>query len=161
MSPNPEEVVNKEQEDHLVRADTTIVAQSAQEDSVNINKTQSKETLGEQSPEGPRYQGTTGEGVASARQETPSKRSSDSLRVGKTPKSDEDRYTYEELMDTCANIAADVANQGEIIKQQVAVIAQQKELLTKQGVDVEKLQKVVFHQFTEIQTLKKTVTRLM
>ena len=64
-------------------------------------------------------------------------------------------------MDTCANIAANVATQGELIKQQVDVIAQQKELLTKQGIEVEKLQKVVFHQFTEIQTLKKTVRRLM
>jgi hypothetical protein len=81
--------------------------------------------------------------------------------VGKTPKGDEDRYTYEELMDTCANIAADVATQGELIKQQADVIAQQKELLTKQGIEVEKLQKVVFHQFIEIQTLKKTVGRLM
>jgi hypothetical protein len=78
-----------------------------------------------------------------------------------TPKGDEDRYTYEELMATCGNIAADVATQGTIIKQQGEVIAQQKELLAKQGLEVEKLQKVVFHQFTEIQALKKTVGKLM
>ena len=86
-----------------------------------------------------------GEGNASTRQETPSKRSYDSPRVVKTPKGDEDRYTYEELMETCVNIASDVVTQGDLIKQQGEVIAQQKELLTKQGVEVEKLQKVVFH----------------
>ena len=158
---NPKEVIYKEQDDHLVRAQTTVDTHSIPQDSMDINKTQSKATLGEQSPEGPRCQETTGEGAASARQGTLSKRSHDSPRVGKTPKGDEDRYTYEELMDTCANIAADVATQGELIKQQAEVITQQKELLTKQGIEVEKLQKVVFHQFTEIQTLKKTVGRLM
>ena len=95
MSPNPTEVVYKEQDDHLVRAHTTVDAQSIPQDSMDINKTQSKATLGEKSPEGPRCQETTGEGAASARQETLSKRSHDSPRVGKTPKGDEDRYTYE------------------------------------------------------------------
>ena len=65
---------------------------------MDMAKTQSKATLGEKSPEGPRCQETTGEGVASARQETPSKRSSDSPKVGKIDKGDEDRYTYEELL---------------------------------------------------------------
>ena len=41
---------------------------------------------------------------------------------GKTPKSDEDRYTYEELMETCANIASNVMKQGDIIKLQGEVI---------------------------------------
>ena len=35
-----------------MRADTTTVAHSAQEDSVNINKTQSKATLGAKKPRG-------------------------------------------------------------------------------------------------------------
>ena len=72
-----------------------------------------------------------GEGDASARQKTPSKPSYDSPKVVKTPKGDEDRYSYEELMETCANITSDVATQGEIIKQQGEVIAQQKKLLAK------------------------------
>ena len=59
--------------------------------------------------------------------------------MGKTPKGDEDRYTYEELMETCANIASDVVTQGDLIKQQGVFIAQQQELLKKQGVEVEKL----------------------
>ena len=64
-------------------------------------------------------------------------------------------------METCGNIATDVAIQGKIIKQQGEVISQQKELLVKQVIEVEKLQKVVFHQFTEIHALKKTVGNLM
>ena len=59
-----------------------------------------------------------GEGDASARQETPSKHSYDSPKVVKTPKGDEDKYTYEELMETYANIASNVVTQGNIIKQQ-------------------------------------------
>jgi len=93
----------------LVRAHTTVEAQSVPQDSMDINKTQSKATLGEKSLEGLRCEETTGEGAASARQETLSKLSIDSPRVGKTPKGDEDRYTCSELMQTCANIAADVA----------------------------------------------------
>ena len=53
---------------------------------------------------------TMGEGDASASQKTPSKPSYDSPRVVKIPKGDEDRYTYEELMETWANIAHDVDN---------------------------------------------------
>ena len=114
-----------------MRAHTAMEAQSVPQDSMDIHKTQSKATSGEKSSEGPRCQETMGEGAASARQKTSSKPSYDSPRVGKTPKGDEDRYTYEELMETCANIAADVATQEKLIKQQAEVIAQQKELLTK------------------------------
>ena len=53
VSPNPKKVVDKEQDDHLVRAHTTVEVQSVPQDSMDINKTQSKATLGEQSPKGP------------------------------------------------------------------------------------------------------------
>ena len=127
MSPSPKKVVYKERDDHLVRAHTTVGAQSVPQDSMDINKTQSKANLGEKSPEDPRCQDTTGDGAASARQETLSKRSHDSPRVGKIPKGDDDRYTH------------NVSSQGTLIKQQAMVIAQQQELLKKQGVEVEKL----------------------
>ena len=128
---------------------------------MNINKTQSKATLDEQSSEGPRCQETRGVGGASARQETPSKHSYDSPRVVKTPKGDEDRYTYDELMETCVNIASNVVKQGDIIKLHGEVIERQKELLNKQGAELKKLQKVVFHQYKEIEALKAVLGRLM
>ena len=78
---------------------------------MDINKTQSKATLGEKSLKGPRCQETMGEGDASARQKTSSKRSYDSSWEVKTPKGGEDIYTYDELMETCANIAQDMENQ--------------------------------------------------
>ena len=159
--PSPQKVVHEEQGDHSVRAHTTVDTHRGPQDSMNIVKTQSEATSGEKLPEGPRCQETMGEGAASARQETSFKHSYDSPKVGKPPKGDEDRYTYEELMETCANIAADVASQGTLIKQQDLIIAQQQELLKKQEVEVAKLQKVVFHQYTELQNLKKTVERLM
>ena len=53
-------------------------------------------------------------------------------RVVKISKGDKDRYTYEELMETCANIASDVVKQGDIIKLQGEVL---------------EIQKVVFHQY--------------
>ena len=53
-----------------------------------------------------------GEGDVSARQKIPSKPSYGSPKVVKTPKGDEDRYSYEELMETCANIAAPLKEQS-------------------------------------------------
>ena len=107
---------------------------------MNNNKTQSKATLGKKSSKGPRCQETKGEGSTSARQETPSKRSYDSPRVVKTPKGDEDRYTYDELMDMYANIVKDMEKQGE---------------------EIEKLKKVVTYQNSQIEWLKKMVNKLM
>ena len=98
LSPMSKKVIYKEGDDHLVRAHTTVGAQSVQQESMNSNKTQSKATLGEESSKGSRCQETKGEGSASSRQETSSKRSYDSPRVVKTPKGDEDRYTYEEFV---------------------------------------------------------------
>ena len=51
-----------------------------------------------------------GEGSASTRHEALSLPSYDSPKVGKTPKGDEDRYTYDELMELCAKIIEDVNN---------------------------------------------------
>ena len=75
----------------MVRAHTTVGAHSAQQGNMK----------------------SMGEGSASTRQETPSKCSNDSSRVVKTPKGDEDRYTYEELMEMCANIVKDMENQTQ------------------------------------------------
>ena len=81
-----------------------------------------------------------GEGSVPARKETPSKPFYDSPRVVKIPKEDEDRYTYDELIDMCAKIVED---------------------MEKQGVEIEKLKKVIMYQNSQIEALKKIVGRLM
>ena len=47
LSPKSKKVVYKEGDNHLVWAYTTVGALSVQKDSMNINKTKSKATLGE------------------------------------------------------------------------------------------------------------------
>ena len=78
---------------------------------------------------------------ASTRQKTSSKRSYDSSRVVKTPKGDEDRHTYDELMGTCANIAQDVANQKKQIDHQGELITKQGETIKSQGEVIENQKK--------------------
>ena len=93
----------------------------------------------------------------------------------KTHKGDEDRYTYDELMETCANIAHDVENQKkqiekqrevitkqeEMIKTQGAIIETQGQVINKHGADLIMVQKVVFHQDKEIKALQATVGKLL
>ncbi|KAI3718881.1 hypothetical protein L6452_19766 [Arctium lappa] len=112
----------------------------AGQDSVNIFKTFPTTTLGEQLSKGPRYQETKGVEGASARQKTLTKTSKDPSRVVNTPKGGEDRYTYNELMDTIANINVDVMSQGKEIKE---------------------LQQVILSQQVQISNLKKLVMKLV
>ncbi|KAI3746836.1 hypothetical protein L6452_09278 [Arctium lappa] len=88
-------------------------------------------TLGEHSSKGPRCQETKGVEGAYARQKTPTKRSKDPSRMVNTPKGGEDRYNYEELMDTIGNINIDVLKQGADIEEMKLVILSQQVQITK------------------------------
>ncbi|GKF22836.1 hypothetical protein Tco_0075158, partial [Tanacetum coccineum] len=100
-----DEVVYKELGDSLVRAATTASSLEAEQDSGNINKTQSKATPNESSSLGttsggdPRCQETIRDTIAQTRFENVSKHFNDSLLVtGNTLRSDEDRLKLDELM---------------------------------------------------------------
>ncbi|GJU83488.1 hypothetical protein Tco_1285853 [Tanacetum coccineum] len=106
-----DEVVHKELGDSLVRAATTASSLEAEQDSGNINKTQSKATpnesssLGTTSGGGPRCQETMGDTIAQTRFENVSKHSNDSLLArGNTLQSDEDRLKLDELMALCTTL---------------------------------------------------------
>ncbi|KAI3735607.1 hypothetical protein L6452_15114 [Arctium lappa] len=107
------------------------------QDSVNIFKTFPTATLGEQSSKGPRCQETKG---VNTRQKTPTKTSKDPSKVVNTPKGGEDRYNYEELMETIANVNLDVL---------------------KQGAEIEEMKMVILSQQVQITKLKKMVLRLV
>ncbi|KAI3681335.1 hypothetical protein L6452_36126 [Arctium lappa] len=94
-------------------------------------------TLNEQSFEGPWCQETTGVDSASARQKTSTtKRSNDPSKEGNTSREGDDRYDYQELMETMGNINIDVMKQGKEIEEMKLVILSQQ-------VQIEKLQKMV------------------
>ncbi|GJU26135.1 hypothetical protein Tco_1164756 [Tanacetum coccineum] len=101
-----DEVVHKELGDSLVRAATTASSLEAEQDSGNINKTQSKATPNESSSQGtnlgggPWCQETIGDTIAQTRFESVSKHSNDSLLArGNTLRSDEDRLKLDEIDD--------------------------------------------------------------
>ncbi|GKB77885.1 hypothetical protein Tco_0944780 [Tanacetum coccineum] len=105
------EAVHKELGNSLVRAATTASSLEAEQDSGNINKTQSKATpnesssLGTTSGGGPRCQETIGDTTARTRFESVSKHSNDSLLArGNTLRSDEDRLKLDELMALCTTL---------------------------------------------------------
>ncbi|GJT77331.1 hypothetical protein Tco_1044056 [Tanacetum coccineum] len=94
-----------------MRADTTTSSLEAEQDSGNINKTQSKATPNESSSlrttsgGGPRCQETMGDTIAQTRFENISKHSNDSLLArGNTLRSDEDRLKLDELMALCTTL---------------------------------------------------------
>ncbi|GJZ29373.1 hypothetical protein Tco_0574020 [Tanacetum coccineum] len=106
-----DEAVHKELGDSLVRAATTASSLEAEQDSGNINKTQSKATPNESSSQGtnsgggPRYQETMGDTIAQIRFESVSKYSNNSLLArGNTLQSDEDRLKLDELMALCTTL---------------------------------------------------------
>ncbi|GJZ28818.1 hypothetical protein Tco_0573465, partial [Tanacetum coccineum] len=106
-----DEAVHKELGDSLVRAATTASSLEAEQDSGNINKTQSKATPNESSSlkttsgGGLRCQETMGDTIAQTRFENVSKHSNDSLLArGNTLQSDEDRLKLDELMALCTTL---------------------------------------------------------
>ncbi|GJW60661.1 hypothetical protein Tco_0109996 [Tanacetum coccineum] len=106
-----DEAVHKELGDSLVRAATTASSLEVEQDSGNINKTQSKATPNESSSQGtnsgggPWCQETIGDTIAQTRFEIISKHSNDSLLArGNTLRSDEDRLKLDELMALCTTL---------------------------------------------------------
>ncbi|GJX10111.1 hypothetical protein Tco_0199970 [Tanacetum coccineum] len=106
-----DEAVYKKLGNSLVRAATTASSLEAEQDSVNINKTQSKATpnesssLGTTSGGGPRCQETMEDTSAQTRFENVSKHSNDSLLTrGNTLRSDKDRLKLDELMALCTTL---------------------------------------------------------
>ncbi|GJZ51998.1 putative ribonuclease H-like domain-containing protein [Tanacetum coccineum] len=93
------------------RVATTASSLEAEQDSGNINKTRSKATLNEPSPQGTnsgsglRRQDTMGDTIAQTRFQNVSKTSNDSLLAGvNTPRSDEDSIKLKELMEFCTKL---------------------------------------------------------
>ncbi|GJX65543.1 hypothetical protein Tco_0299886 [Tanacetum coccineum] len=110
-----DEAVNEEMDDSLERAATTATGLEAEQDSGNIDKTQSKATLNEPSSSGtssgsgPRRQETMGDTIAQTRSENVSKLSNDPLLArGNTLRSGEDRLKLEELMALCTTLQSRV-----------------------------------------------------
>ncbi|GKF63216.1 hypothetical protein Tco_0186664 [Tanacetum coccineum] len=106
-----DEAVYKELDDSLVRAATTASSLELEQDSGNIDKTQSKETPNEpsfpgtSSGVGPRRQETMGDTIAQTKSENVSKLSNDPLLArGNTLRSGEDSLKLNELMELCTNL---------------------------------------------------------
>ncbi|GJS40772.1 hypothetical protein Tco_0565815 [Tanacetum coccineum] len=100
-----DEAVNEKMDDSLVRAATTASSLEVEQDSGNIDKTQSKSTPNEQSSlgtslgDGPRRQETMGDTIAQTKFENVSKTSNDPLLArGNTLRSGEDSLKLEELI---------------------------------------------------------------
>ncbi|GJV14900.1 hypothetical protein Tco_1360223 [Tanacetum coccineum] len=110
--------VYKEREDRMERTATTASSLEAEQDSGNINRTQSIATLNEPSPQGtgsgsgPRCQDTIlGDAEAQTRFETASKQSNDPpLSRVNTLGSGEDRLQLKEFMDLCIKLSNRVLN---------------------------------------------------
>ncbi|KAI3702068.1 hypothetical protein L6452_27706 [Arctium lappa] len=131
VSPNPKEVLNEEMYEHMGEQAATTPT-STEEDSGNINKTSLMATLNEQSFKGPRCQETKGVEDASPRQKTSTtKGSHDPSKGGNTLGEGEDRYDYNELMETMGNINMDVIKQGKDIEDLKMVILSQQVQITK------------------------------
>ncbi|GJS14377.1 hypothetical protein Tco_0408849, partial [Tanacetum coccineum] len=106
-----DETVHKDLGNNLVRAATTASSLEAEQDSGNINKTQSKATpnesssLGTTSGGGPRCQETIGDTIAQTRFENVSKHSNDSLLAGgNTLRCNKDILKLDELMALCPTL---------------------------------------------------------
>ncbi|GKB43055.1 hypothetical protein Tco_0887997 [Tanacetum coccineum] len=125
-----DETLTKEREDRIERAVTTASSLEVEQDSGNINRTQSMATLNEPSPQGtgsgsgPRCQDTIlGDAEAQTRFETASKQSNDPplLRVN-TLGSGEDRLKLMELMDLCTKLS------DRVLDLETTKTAQEKEI---------------------------------
>ncbi|GJX52340.1 hypothetical protein Tco_0280709 [Tanacetum coccineum] len=132
------ETVHKELGDSLVRAATTTSSLEAEQDSGNINKTQSKATpnesssLGTTSGAGPRCQETIGDTIAQTRFENVSKHFNDSLIArGNTLRSDEDKLKLDKLMALCTTLQNRVLDLEKIKTTQHNEIASLKRRVKK------------------------------
>ncbi|GKB10914.1 hypothetical protein Tco_0844837 [Tanacetum coccineum] len=110
-----DEAVNEEMDDSLVRATTNASSLEAEQDSGNIDKTQSKATPNEPSSPrtssggGPRRQETMRDTITQTRSENVSKLSNDPLLArGNTLQSGEDSLKLQELMALCTTLQSRV-----------------------------------------------------
>ncbi|GJX29376.1 hypothetical protein Tco_0237455 [Tanacetum coccineum] len=110
-----DEAVHKERGDNLVRAATTASRLEAEQDSGNIDKTQSKATLNEpsfpgtSSCSGPRCQETIADTIVQTRFENVSTQSYNLLLArGNTLRSGEDSLKLKELMELFTTALIDV-----------------------------------------------------
>ncbi|GJS27878.1 putative ribonuclease H-like domain-containing protein, partial [Tanacetum coccineum] len=110
-----DEAVNEEMDDSLERAATTATSLDAEQNSGNIDKTQSKVTpnepgsSGTSSGGGPKCQETMGDTIAQTRYENVSKLSNDPLLAkGNTLRSGEDSLKLQELMELCTTLQSRV-----------------------------------------------------
>ncbi|GJY52453.1 hypothetical protein Tco_0443300, partial [Tanacetum coccineum] len=107
-----DETVYEERGDHVERAATTAASLDAEQDSGNINRTQSTIIPNDPFPQGtgsggsPRRQDTMVDTIAQTRFERASKQSYDSpLRGVNTPQNDEDIIELKELMEICTKLS--------------------------------------------------------
>ncbi|GJY03118.1 hypothetical protein Tco_0361270 [Tanacetum coccineum] len=138
-----DEAINKEMDDNLVRAATTASSLEVEQDSSNINKTQSKATLNEPNPRGtgsssgPRYQDTMGDTIAQTWFENVSKTSNDLLLAGvNTPRSDEDSMKLKKLMEFCTKLqqrVLDLENTKTAQAQEIISLKLRVKKLEKKG----------------------------
>ncbi|GJU56200.1 hypothetical protein Tco_1229914 [Tanacetum coccineum] len=112
-----DEAVNEDMDGILVRAATTASSLKAEQDSGNINKTQSKATPnkpsspGTSSGGGPRRQETIGDTISQTRSKNVSKLFNDLLLArGNTLRSGEDSLKLQELMELCITLQSRVLN---------------------------------------------------
>ncbi|GKE00060.1 hypothetical protein Tco_1388043, partial [Tanacetum coccineum] len=110
-----DEAVNEEMDDSLVRATTNASSLEAEQDSGNIDKTQSKATPNEPSSPrtssggGPRRQETMRDTITQTRSKNVSKLSNDPLLArGNTLQSGEDSLKLQELMALCTTLQSRV-----------------------------------------------------
>ncbi|GJS66950.1 hypothetical protein Tco_0681514 [Tanacetum coccineum] len=126
LADEEDEAVHKELGDSLVRAATTASSLEAEQDSGNINKTQSKATPNESSSQGtnsgggPWCQETMGDTIAQTRFESVSKHSNDSL-LGKRSRTHRLKRLYKvgltarvESYDNEESLGEDASKQGRI-----------------------------------------------
>ncbi|GJX18804.1 hypothetical protein Tco_0221481 [Tanacetum coccineum] len=138
-----DEAINMEMDDSLERAATTATSLDAEQDSGNINKTQSKaipnepSSLGTSSGGSPRRQETISDTIAQTRSENVSKHSNDPLVArGNTLRSGEDRLKLEELIEFCTKLqqrVLDLENTKTAQAQRITSLKLRVKKLEKKG----------------------------
>ncbi|KAJ9538966.1 hypothetical protein OSB04_031699 [Centaurea solstitialis] len=140
VCPNSQKVPSQEKEGHVDgKAQPTVHAQGARQDRLNITKTFSTVTQGEQSSRGPGCQETMGVVGASARQRTSTNTFNDPSKAGQTPEHGEDRYTTDEVMVDMGKLATACSEALSLAKSQAYDCRPSKGQQDEQQVDVEKV----------------------
>ncbi|GKD70687.1 hypothetical protein Tco_1324777 [Tanacetum coccineum] len=133
-----DEAVHEERGDSVERAATTAASLDAEQDSGNINRTQSTAIPNVPFPQGigsggsPRCQEAMGDTIAQTRSERVSTPSYDSPLLGvNTPGSDEERIELKELMDMCTKLSDRVLDLENVKDAQALEIKKLKKRVKK------------------------------